>query len=106
MAASTKVITTARVPGDRRRVIAQITCDNSYEEKGEKVPVSEFGLTRATDAICNVVNSSESETIPVSGAFYNVETERLILIDGKKGKEVEKEKDMSKVVVQIMINGI
>lgn len=108
MAVKTTVVRTASVPGNKRRVIANVTCSEKYVEGGEKLTLAELGLTRAEegDAICNIANPSEAETVPISAAFYNPAKELLRLWDGKTGKELVKEKDVSKLVVQVMVNGI
>lgn len=108
MAVKVSVVRTAAVPGNKRRVVANVTCSEKYVEGGEKLTLAELGLTRAEegDAICNIANPSEAEATSVSAAYYNPAKELLRLWAAKTGKELAKESDVSKLVVQVMVNGI
>lgn len=108
MAVKTTVVRTATVPGNRRRTTSNVTCSEKYVEGGEKLTPADLGLTRieAGDAICNIKNPSEAEETSVSAAFYDAEKELLHLWAAKTGKELAKEKDVSKLVVQVTAWGV
>lgn len=108
MAVKTTVVRTATVPGDRRRTVSNVTCSEKYVEGGEKVTIAELGLTRVEPGgvTCNIKNPTEAEETAIAGAFYDPEKELLHLWAAKTGKELVKEKDASKVVVQITATGV
>jgi hypothetical protein len=84
--------------------ITQVTLDNSYAEGGETVSARELGLRRVIWATCDVLAGSESEEW-LAFATYTPSTEKVHLFSSKTGKELVKEKDLSKVVVQVVAFG-
>lgn len=93
-----------RIDGNQKRITYNATFDSSYAEGGETFKPSEVNLNRFERVTCNVINGSESETNPVDAAYYK--EEKLHLTDGKTSKEMAKEKDMAKVVVQVTATGL
>lgn len=91
-----------RPPGAERRVIKEVTFDNSYAEGGEPLALSEFGLKVLQWSECQMVSGSESEEWV---AFANYDGTKIHLWSVKTGKEVAKEKDMSKVKVLVIAYG-
>jgi len=102
----TTVLETGRVPGNRREVKAEITLDSSYAEKGEPIAASEFSLARIIDAIVTVKNGTEAEATPVMGPWYDSENGTIRINNAKTQKEMEKEKDLSKVVLLAWVKGV
>lgn len=97
---------TGRPPGSELRTVTDVTFDASYAEGGEKVtPADLGGLSRVDWAECSVIAGSESAELQVAAAKYDEEKELLHLIDVKTGKELAKEKDVSKVVVRVVAYG-
>ncbi len=82
--------------------VTDVTLDNSYAEGGEEVTAAQLNLASVDFAICNILNGSESEEW-VSEAYYSAG--KVHLISAKTGKEVAKEKDMSKVKVRVLAFG-
>jgi len=93
-----------RIVGTRKETIYTATCDNSSPEGGYSFKPADVGLKEFETVRCNVINGSEAEANPVNTAYYK--EEKLHLIDGKTSKEMAKEKDMSKVVLQVTARGL
>lgn len=93
-----------RIVGNQKEITYNATFDNSYAEGGETFKPSEVNLNRFERVTSSVLNGSESETNPVDASYYK--EEKLHLTDGKTSKEMAKEKDMSKVVVQVVARGV
>ncbi len=106
MAVSTKIVDTARVPGSRRQTISEVTLDSSYLENGEPLTPKELGLTSVAWAFCLILNGSESETVEVGWAKYNVSKELLELFNYKTQKQIASTKNVEKVVVQVVAHGV
>jgi len=106
MAVSTTLIDTPKVPGTRRRVSAEVTLDSSYLEGGESLTAKELGLSRVITAFCTLLQGSESETVEVGWATYNVEKELIKLFNYKTQKEIASTKDVGKVKVMVVAWGI
>lgn len=96
---------TGRPPGSELRTVTDVTFDASYAEGGETVTPANLGLSRVDWAECSVIAGSESAELQVAAAKYDEEKELLHLIDVKTGKELAKEKDVSKVVVRVVAYG-
>jgi hypothetical protein len=94
-----------RVPGAEKRTVTRVTFDNSSAEGGEVVTPADLGLERVVFAQAEVVHGTESAELQVTNADYDIATEKLKLIDAGTGKELAKEKDASKVVVQVVAWG-
>lgn len=93
-----------RIVGNQKEINYNATFDSSYLEGGETFKPSEVGLNRFERVTCSVINGSESETNPIDSSWYK--EEKLHLTDSKTSKELAKEKDMSKVVVQVVARGV
>lgn len=106
MAVSTKIVDTARVPGSRRQTVSEVTLDSSYLENGEPLTPKELGLTSVAWAFCLILNGSESETVEVGWAKYNVSKELLEVFNYKSQKQIASTKDLSKLVVQVVAYGV
>jgi hypothetical protein len=94
-----------RIVGNQKKVVKDVTFDNSYLESGEPLTATELGLNVIEYATCSVIKGSESSTLRPTNAEYTVSTGKIHLIDSATGKEVESTKDMSKVVVRVEAYG-
>lgn len=83
----------------------EATGDNSYAEGGEALTPAEFGLQSIDHAICIVKTLSEAEATTVGSVWYEPAKALLHVNDYKTQKELAKEKDLSKVVVQVTAFG-
>lgn len=77
-----------------------VTFDNSYAEGGEPVTAAELGFRRVVKSSWQLLNGSEEATVRPTNCWYTPSTAKLHLLDSATGKEVAKEKDMSKVKVE------
>lgn len=102
MAVSVSTVKEAEVP--RFRTVTDVALDSSYLEGGEVVTFAQLGLASVDRADCFLKNGPESEEW-IGYAFYDPAKELLHLYSVKTGKELVKEKDMSKVVVRIVAYG-
>jgi hypothetical protein len=105
MAASVSNVQAATVPGAEVRTINTVTLDNSYAEGGESLTANQLGLGSVTYAQCNVTHGTESSEVRGIAAYYTPSTAKIHVIDSATGKEVAKEKDLSKVTVQVVAYG-
>lgn len=84
--------------------VTDVTLDSSYAEGGEPVTAVQLGLAVVDHAWCNIKNGPESEEW-VAGAWFTASDMKVHLQNAKTGKELAKEKDMSKVVVRVFAFG-
>lgn len=101
MALTVKTLKEPGVP--KFYTVTEVTFSNSYTEGGEVFTPAKAGLATIDHALCQLVNGSESAELRPSVCFYS--GEKLHLIDSATGKEMAKEKDMSKVKVQVFAFG-
>ncbi len=95
---------TARPPGAEERRIVKVKFDNSYAEGGESFTPSDVGLRRFdVDPVCNIIHGSESSELRAAAVYYA--SEKLHIHDAATGKEMAKEKDMSKVEALVTCYG-
>lgn len=103
MAVSVGTTTTAANTGFY--TVTPVTLDNSFQENGESLTAAQLGLAKVDHAICIVKNPSEAEATAVGSAWYDKTKELLVLNDYKTQKTLAKEKDVSKVVVEVTAFG-
>lgn len=103
MALTVSGVQTARPPGAERRRVVEVTFDNSYLAEGEPFKPSDAGLKGFKFVECFITNGTESSVVRAVTCFYK--EEKLHLIDSATGKEVESEKDMSKVKALVVCYG-
>lgn len=81
--------------------LVEWTGDNSYAENGEPFTLQEAGFGKEATfkyaITCWVKNLSEQATYRPEEAWYD--GEKVHFVDGATGKELAKEKDLSKVKV-------
>jgi hypothetical protein len=109
MAVSTTIVNTARVPGDRRQVVAEVTLDNSYETGGEPVTAEEFGLKRISYGWAMALSGTEAEATELNFVAFVRKTETTGVIEAynyKTQKPIAAGKDLSKVKVLVFLTGI
>lgn len=106
MSVSTSIKSTGKVPGNRRRVRAEITMDNSYALNGEPIAAKEFGLRVIDDVSFYIKNGTESEALPIASAYYDAEKKTIRVINAKTQKEVAEAADLSKVVLIATVMGV
>ena len=108
LAVTSKVVGTAAVPGAERTTRTEITLDSEYAAGGEPVTVSELGLTRLVSGRAMLLTGSESETVEVGFARFEVvsETEAKIRVyNYKTQKEIATGKNLEKVKVEVIASG-
>lgn len=109
MAVSTTVVDTARVPGSRREVVAEVTLDNSYEAGGEPINATEFGLVRFSYGWVFQLTGTEAETTELGWVAFVKKTDTTAVLEAynyKTQKPIATGKDLSKVKVLVYVRGI
>ena len=94
------------MPGSRRQTVSEVTLDSSYLEGGEPLTPKELGLTSVAWCFCNILTGSESETVEVGWAKYNISKELLEVFNYKTQKQIASTKNLEKVVIQVVAHGI
>lgn len=107
MSATAELVTTGGLPyrivGNQRETNTKITLDNSYAEGGEEIPL--LGLNVVEDIIGADIQAGPESEEWIAYATYTPTTNKIHLFSAKTGKELAKEKDMSKVVVNVRARG-
>lgn len=93
-----------RVVGSQKKVVAEVTFDNSYAENGEPLTAAQLGLKKVNESTSELVHGSEAEGIG-SAAHYEAAAGKIHLFNSKTGKEVVGAADCSHVVVQVTAYG-
>lgn len=94
-----------KIVGNLKETQTKVTMDNSYAEGGEPLTPAQLGLNVVEQVVgCDITAGPESEEW-IAYADYTPSTEKLHLFSAKTGKELAKEKDMSKVVVRVTVRG-
>lgn len=83
----------------------EATGDSSYAEGGEALTPADFGLQYIEHAVPVVKNGSEAEATTVGSAWYDKAKSLLRFNDYKTQKELAKEKDIGKVIVEVTAFG-
>lgn len=93
-----------RVVGSQKKVVAEVTFDNSYTAEGEALTAAQLALKKVTESVSELVHGSEVEGIG-SAVHYEAAAGKIHLLNSKTGKEVVGAADCSKVVVQVTAYG-
>jgi hypothetical protein len=108
VAVTTKVIQSQAVPGNLRKTVTEVTFPVSTTEGGEPLTAKQLGLKAVRNVLIQPVALSESEEY-ASVFTYKIETlgkGTIIPWSSKTGKIVVKEKDLSKVKIQVTAYGV
>lgn len=94
-----------RVVGNQKETVTDVTCSEEYVEEGESLTFANLGLSNVEYATTSLVsNATEAELYLVPGK-YDTENEKLLLYNGKTGKELAAEEDVSSLVVRVVARG-
>ena len=99
--AATVAVKSKAVVGDRRRVVAEITLDNSYATGGYEIKPEKLGLRSILDAGagCGFKALSGAEATAVGGAYFDPSTKKLKILSYKTQAEIANATNLSSVVV-------